>query len=171
MKRSTLLFFPLLAGSFAIQAQSKPIDVSLGWNYAYADEGDGFANLNGWYGTVVWEATKRVGLAFTHESYWGGYERLGTNQHIYLGGISILLRPGDHKVNPFLQPFGGVTRASFSDSVQEQPTFELTAGADITLHKHLSLEVIPAEYSLAYSEGSALNTFQAAAGFAYKFGR
>ncbi len=152
-------------------AQSKPIDLSLGWNYAYNDEGDGFANLNGWYGTVVWEVTERVGLCVSHESYWGGYQRTGTNEHVWLGGVNFNLRRGDHRVNPFVQPFGGVTRASFAGVVEEQPTFELGAGADIRLKGRLSLEVIPAEYVLVGAGGAALSTYQTASGLAYKFGR
>lgn len=165
--------FVIVAAVFSLHAdaQSKPVDLSLGWNYAYNDEGNGFADLNGWYGTLIWEVTKPVGLAFSHESFWGSFQETGTNQHVWLGGLSFKLRRGDHKVNPFLQPFGGVTRSSASGSVQDEPTFQLVGGADITLKGNLSLEVVPAEYTLTYSNGSALNTYQAAAGFAYTFGK
>ena len=162
---------PALLMASTAMAQTKPIDLSLGWNYADNNEGDGFASVNGWYGTLVWEVTRRVGLSFSHESYWGPYHRSGTNEHVYLGGLNINFRKEDHRFIPFVQPFGGVTRASGGGVVEEQPTFELAAGADIKLKGKLSLEVIPGEYTLAFSNGKPLSTYQAAAGIAYKFGK
>ena len=162
---SVLLF------SVPCRSQSKPVDVSLGWNYAHNNEGDGFSNLNGWYGTVVWEFSERVGLAFSHESYWGAYTHTGENEHVYLGGISLKLRKGDPRIMPFVQPFGGTTRSSVKGVVQEQPTFELAGGVDIRLHGKLALEIIPAEYVLAHASGKPLSTYQTAAGLAYTFGK
>lgn len=152
-------------------AQSKSLEVSLGWNYALDDQGDGFANVNGWYGTVNWPVFHRVGLTFSHESYWGAYRGPDIDQHVYLLGTTFKLRHGEHKVNPFLQPFGGDTRVSYAGDIQNQPTFELAAGADIKLKGKLSLEIIPGEY--AYTQGSvgSLSTYQAAAGFEYTFGK
>lgn len=172
MKRYLLPGLLILA-TFAArtEAQSKPLDLSIGWNYAFADQGNGFANLNGWYGTLNWEVTKRIGLAFSHESYWGSFAGSGVNQHVYLGGLTAELRKGDPRCKPFLQPLGGTTRASGSGSVQEQPTFELAAGADIALKGALSLEVIPAEYAFTHISGHGLNTYQAAAGLQYTFGK
>ncbi|MGI4827362.1 MAG: hypothetical protein ACRYFU_04100 [Janthinobacterium lividum] len=163
------LILLLAACDISSKAQSKPLDLSLGWNYAYADQGTGFANLNGWYGTLNLEVTHRLGVAFSHESYWGGYAGSGTNVHVYLGGVTVELRKGDPRCKPFLQPLGGVTRASATGSIQEQPTFQLAAGADITLKGALSLELIPAEYALTYGNGTALNTYEAAAGLQYTF--
>lgn len=161
----------LAACSIRVPAQSKPIDLSLGWNYGYSDEGTGFANLNGWYGTVNWEFSQRVGLSFEHESFWGQFQGAEANQHAWLGGVSVKLRGGNPKISPFLQPMGGVTRSSSSGSVEQQPTFQVGAGADITLKGNLSLEVVPAEYTFTYGNGSALNTYQAGAGLQYTFGK
>ncbi len=151
-------------------AQARPVEVSLGWNYAYDDQGDGFANANGWYGTINVAVFKRVGFTFSHESYWTGYRASGLNQHVYLFGTTFKLRKDEHRVNPFLQPFGGVTRASYAGTIEEQPTFELAAGADIKLHGRLSFEVIPAEYAYAHGSVGSLSNYQAGAGFEYTFG-
>lgn len=161
----------LSALGVSAEAQDKPIDLSLGWNHAYADQGNGFANIDGWYGTLNWEVTPRVGVAFSHESFWGAFAGSGVNEHVYLGGLTFELRKGSPRVKPFLQPFGGITRASASGAVQEQPTFELAAGADITLKGRLSLELIPAEYAYTHGGGLSLNTYQAAAGLQYTFGK
>jgi hypothetical protein len=64
---------------------------------------------------------------------------------------------------------GGATRSSSSGTVQEQPTFQLGAGSDITLKGNLSLEVMPAEYTYTHQNGSAFNTYQAGAGLQYSF--
>jgi hypothetical protein len=160
-----------LASFTAVAAQSHPLDLSLGWNYAHADQGNGFANLNGWYGTLIYEATQRVGLTFEHESFWGQYRGSGVNQHAWLGGITVKLRQGNPKFSPFLQPLGGVTRASSSGSIQDQPTFQLAAGADITLKGNLALEVMPAEYTFTHGSSGGLNSYEAAAGLQYSFGK
>src|ERR1700712_5867842 len=151
----------LLVGCACVNAQSKPFDLSLGWTYGFTDEGNGFANLNGWYGTATWEFSKRVGASVEHESFWGGFQNRGANQHVWLGGVTVKLRKGNPKVSPFLQPMGGVTRSSSSGAVQEEPTFQLGAGADIILKGNLSFEVIPAEYTMTHASGSMLNTYQA----------
>lgn len=143
----------------------------MGWNYALDDQGDSFANVNGWYGTLNWPVFHRVGLAFSHESYWGAYQGADIGQHVYLLGTTFKLRRYEHKVNPFLQPFGGDTRVSYAGSIEDQPTFELAAGADIKLKGRLSLEIIPAEYAYAHGSVGNLNTYQAAAGVEYTFGQ
>lgn len=168
--RLPLFAYPVvLLATLRSSAQAKPIDLSLGWTYAYADQGSGPSNLNGWYGIVNWEATQRMGVAFSHQSFWGGFAGTGVNQHAYLGGITVELRQGNPKVKPFVQPLGGVTRSSSSGSIQMQPTFQVSAGADTSLKGKLSLEVVPAEYTFSYAAGSGLNTYEAGAGFQYSF--
>jgi hypothetical protein len=173
MKQRLRAFFLLAAtcASAAAAQTSKPLDLTLGYNYAYSDEGGGFANLNGWYGSLNWEYFKRVGLSVEHESFWGQYQGGGVNQHAWLGGVTWKLRPGNPKVSPFLQPMGGATRSSSASSVEQQPTFQLSAGADITLKGNLSLEVIPAEYMLTHGSGQYLHTYEAAGGLQYAFGK
>jgi hypothetical protein len=161
----------LLAGCAHARAQSKPVDLTLGWTYGYTDQGNGFANLNGWYGTATWEFSQRVGLTVEHESFWGGFQGGGVSQHVWLGGITVKLRPASAKISPFLQPMGGATRSSSAGTVQQQPTFQFAGGADITLKGNLSLELVPAEYTLSHGNGSALNTYQAGAGLQYSFGK
>ena len=161
----------LLVGCACVNAQSKPFDLSLGWTYGFTDEGNGFANLNGWYGAATWEFSQRVGASVEHESFWGGFQGSGANQHVWLGGVTVKLRKGNPKVSPFVQPMGGVTRSSSSGTVQQEPTFQLGTGADITLKGKLSLEVIPAEYTMTHGSGSVLNAYQAGAGLQYSFGK
>lgn len=152
-------------------AQSKPLDLSLGWTYARADQGNGFAPLHGWYGTLNWEASPRLGIALQHQDYWGSFHHSGVNQHVWLGGLSVNLRKGNPKLMPFVQPLAGATRSSSSAGIEWQPTFQLGAGLHLTLKGNLSLELTPAEYALTFSHGSALNTYEAAAGLEYSFGK
>ncbi len=127
MKRfvATLLFVATCSTFAVAQSNSKPVDLSLGWNYGYTDEGSGFANLNGWYGTVNWEASKQVGLAFEHESFWGDFEGQGANAHAWLAGATVKLRKGNVKVSPYVQPMVGATRSKSTGTVQWEPTLQL----------------------------------------------
>lgn len=169
--RAALLLFLTAFSVDAARCQSKPVELSLGWNYAYDDQGDGFANANGWYGTANWAVFNRVGVTFSHESYWGAYRGLALNQHVYLGGLTFKLRKKEHRFDPFLQPFGGVTRASYAGAIEHQPTFELAVGADIRMKGNLSFEIIPAEYAYASGSTGALHNYQAGAGIEYTFRR
>lgn len=138
------LFIASIMCCSTVAAQSKkPLDLSLGWNYAYNDQGNGFANLNGWYGTLNWEVAKRLGVSFEHESFWGPFQGAGANAHAYLGGLTVKLRKGNPKVSPFVQPMAGVTHSSSTGAVQDEGTFQLSAGAEITLKGALPLELIP----------------------------
>ncbi len=161
----------LLVIGASANAQSKPFDVSIGWNYSYTDEGGGFANLNGWYGTATWDFSQRVGASVEHESFWGGYQGSGANQHVWLGGVTVKLRKGNPRISPFVQPMAGATRSSSSSSVQQEPTFQFGAGADISVKGNLSFEIIPAEYTLTHGNGSALNSYQVGVGLQYSFGK
>jgi hypothetical protein len=171
MKVASSILLVFVSCCLAI-GQSKPLDLSVGWSYNRADQGSGFANLNGWYGTLTWEATQRVGISFNHQSFWGEFHGSGVNQHVWLGGFTFKLRKGNPKVSPFIQPSGGVTRSSSSGSVEMQPTFQLEAGADITVKGNLSLELIPAEYVYSHSSSfGSLQSYEAAAGLQYSFGK
>jgi hypothetical protein len=145
------------------------VDVALAWNYGCLDEGDGFANLNGWYGSVNWEVTPQVGLTVEHESYWGGFHGRGANAHVWVGGVTVKLRKGDVKFSPFVQPMAGATRNESEGVVEWEPTVQIGPGADITLKGNLSLEVMPAEYTYTSAAGVPGNSFSAAAGFSYTF--
>ncbi len=171
MRPSFRLATLLLTCALPAFGQHKPVEVSLGYNYAYDDQGDGFAHTNGWYGTVNWAVFERVGFTVSHESYWGGYRGPAFNQHVYLGGLTFKLRKGEPRFNPFLQPLGGATRVSYAGTVEQQPTFELTAGADIRIHGPLSFEVIPAEYAYAHGSTGSLHNYQAGVGLEYTFGK
>lgn len=154
-----------------LAAQSHPVELSLGWNYALDGQGDGFANGNGWYGTLNWARFERIGLTVSHESYWGAYHGVAFNQHVYLAGLTFKLRKGEPRFSPFIQPFGGDTRVSTAGAIEHQPTFELAGGADIRVKGNLSLEIIPAEYAYAHGSVGSLNNYQAGAGLEYTFKR
>lgn len=150
-------------------AQSK-VDITAGWNYERADEQTGYANLNGWWGSVSYNVAQHLGLTFEHESYWGGYQRASTNQHVWLGGVT--LKPGNSeaRITPFLQPLVGDTRASSPGSITHQFTFQVAGGFDIKLSQRIALEVTPAEYVLNMEHGSPLNSYAGAVGLQFSFG-
>jgi hypothetical protein len=161
----------LLACGVSHAQSKKPVDVSLGWNYAYADQSTGFANLNGWYGTVNWEFSQRVGLAVQHQSFWGSFQGSEVNDHVWMAGATVKLRKKEGKVNPVLQMEAGSTRSSSQGQIQWEPTGQVALGAEISLKGNLSLEVIPAGYVFTWGNSSAQNSYQALAGLQYSFGK
>jgi hypothetical protein len=169
--KTALLVLCSLLAFFGFSFAQNKTDLSLGWTFQASDQGTGFANLNGWYGTLTWEASQRVGVSFQHQDFWGGYLHSGVNQHVWLAGATVKLREGNPRVSPFVQPLAGGTRSSSSGTVQWEPTFQIAGGADIKLRGNLSLELIPAEYAYTHGNSGNLNSYEAAAGLQYSFGK
>ena len=93
------------------------------------------------------------------------------NNHIWLGGVTWKLADSERKVVPFLQPLAGDTRNSFSGTVQHNFTFQVAGGVDIKLKGPVSLELIPAEYTLTRQNGMAGNSYSAAVGVQFSLGK
>lgn len=149
---------------------AQKVDLTAGWTYEKSDQGNGYANLNGWYGSVSYNVLPRIGLSFEHESYWGGYSGSRTNQHVWLGGLTFKLANSEHKVVPFVQPMVGDTRSSMG-SIQHYFTFQLSGGADIKIKGPLSLELVPAEYVMTDQSGTPTHSYSAAAGLQFSSGK
>ena len=165
-----LLFLPF-AFCLVAKAQPKPVDLSIGWTFSHADQGNGYANLNGWYGTATWEESERLGFSFQHEDFWGSFHRLPMNQHAWLIGLTFTVRKGNPRINPFVQTFGGATRNSYAGNIQWEPTIQLAAGVHVNIKGNLALELIPGEYALTFTSAAAEHSYQAAAGLQYTFGK
>ena len=162
--------FVLLAFCSAAAAQSK-VDATAGWSYELANQGSGFANLNGWYGSLSYSVAQHLGVTVEHESYWGGFQNNSVNQHVWLGGVTWKLGSSEAKIQPFIQPLAGDTRNSSQGSIQHSFTFQLAGGFHVKLNDHLAFEIVPAEYVLNVQSGSPLNSYTAALGVQFSFGK
>jgi hypothetical protein len=40
------------------------LDLTAGWSYEKSDEGNGYANLNGWHGALSYNVLPRIALSF-----------------------------------------------------------------------------------------------------------
>ena len=162
-------FLGLILGSTPSFAQK--VDLSVGWAFTHADQTNGFADLNGWYGSASYNVMPRLGLTVEHESYWGNFNSDRMNNHVWLGGVTWKLANSERKIIPFLQPLAGDTRNSFAGSVQHNFTFQLAGGVDIKLKGPMSLELVPAEYVLTRQSGTAANSYSAAVGLQFSLGK
>lgn len=161
----------LLLMLLPLPAWSQKASVTLGWTYEDDNQGNGFANLNGWYGSAAYSVASKLAVTFEHESYWGGFQGISTNQHVWLGGVTWKLATSEHRVIPFLQPVVGDTRSSYAGSIQNNFTFQLAGGVDIKLKGPFSLELVPAEYILVDQAGTPASSYSAAAGLQFSFGK
>jgi hypothetical protein len=118
----------LLPGCACANAQYKPFDLSVGWNYGYTDQGNGLANLNGWYGTGSWEFSPHVGASVEHESFWGALQGSRINQHLWLGGITVKLRRGNPKISLSCSPWGVRPAAVPRERFRSSPRSSLEPG-------------------------------------------
>jgi hypothetical protein len=138
----------------AVAGFAQKADLSVGWNYQHADQGSGFADMNGWYGSLSYNVRSRLGLTFEHQGFWGDFKGVSMNTHSWLGGVTYKLASSERRVTPFLQPLVGDTRNSYAGTIQHNFTFQLAGGLDIKLKGPVSLELIPAEYVLTEQSGS-----------------
>lgn len=159
----------LLVGSVPGLAQK--VDLTVGWSFTHADQTNGFADLNGWYGSASYNVKPRLGLTVEHESYWGHFNGDSINSHVWLGGVTWKLADSSKKIVPFVQPMVGDTRNSLSGTVQNNFTFQLAGGVDIKLKGPVSLELVPAEYTLTRQSGVSANSYSAAVGLQFSFGK
>ena len=88
-------FLGLILGSTPSFAQK--VDLSVGWAFTHADQTNGFADLNGWYGSASYNVMPRLGLTVEHESYWGNFNSDRMNNHVWLGGVTWKLANSERK--------------------------------------------------------------------------
>lgn len=78
----------LLMLSVPALCQESKADLSVGYDYQYNDQGNGFAHLHGWYGSATWNLSDRAGFTFETDHNWGTFQGQSLNQHTYLAGPS-----------------------------------------------------------------------------------
>lgn len=158
----------LLLIPFATFAQSKA-DLALGYNYQRNDQGNEYANLNGWYGAFTWNLSDKVGLAFENDNNWGHFRGQSLNQHTFLAGPSFKFN-SQGKVQPVIEVLAGDQRSSSPGDVNHAFNFQPGLGFDVKLSKKLALELQPAGYSLAFPHGNARHSYSAKVGLSFSFG-
>jgi hypothetical protein len=165
----TAAVLTILSGPFC-NAGSK-IDTTLGWAYGRADQGDGYADLNGWSGSVSYNVREHVGVTVEHQSFWGGYRGSALNQHAWLAGPTFKLRNPERKIIPFVQPLVGDTRSSSAGTIQHSFTVQVAAGVDIKIGSAVAVELIPAQYNYNRQQGSSLHSYQLGGGMQFSLGK
>ena len=90
---------------------------------------------------------------------------------VRFGGVTWKLADSSKKVVPFVQPLVGDTRNSLSGTIQNNFTFQVAGGVDIKLKGPVSLDLVPAEYTLTRQSGMSANSYSAAVGLQFSFGK
>ena len=154
----------------SVTASAQKMDLSLGWDFQHSDQMTGYADMNGWYGSLSYNVLPRLGLTFEHQSLWGSFQGSGLNDHSWLGGVTVKLADSERRITPFIQPLVGDTRTSYAGSIQHSFTFQLAGGVTVKLRGPLSLELIPAEYILTNQAGTPTHSYSADVGLQFSFG-
>jgi hypothetical protein len=150
-------------------AQDSKADLSVGYNYQRNDQGNGYANLNGWYGAFTWNLSDKVGLAFESDNNWGHFKGQSLNQHTFLAGPSFKFN-NQGKVQPVIELLAGDQRSSSPGDVNHAFSFQPGLGFDVKLSKKVSLDLQPAGYSLAFPHGNARHSYSAKVGLSFSLG-
>ena len=165
-----LVLFAVFGFRIAACAQSK-VDLAAGWDFNHADQGNGFADLNGWWASATYNLSSKVGLGFINQNYYGSYRGISQNQHAYMAGPTFTFGSEQRKVRPYIQPVIGDVRSSYAGSVSNNFGVQIAAGFVVKMGQKLGLNISPAQYAYVRQNGMNLNSYQAAVGLQLSLGK
>lgn len=147
MKRIALVIFALCA---PLLAQSHKLSLAGGYNYQNSDQGRGVrVNLNGWFATAQFDLNNTVSLSAEADNYYGSLSGMSITQQNFIVGPQFTFRSETKKVRPFAYTQAGDQRSASNGSADRAFNLQIGGGIQIKLTKGSSLQITPAEYTLA----------------------
>lgn len=151
----TLLLLVLLGESGALSAQSHQLDLATGYNYQNSDQGGGSrSNLNGWYSNLQYDLSEMISVTAEVDCYYGSFQRQSLSQQNYVAGPQFTFRRAKARWRPFVFLQAGDQRLSSLGSVTHSFDLQIGGGLETRLSDRVSLQFVPAEYSLALESGT-----------------
>jgi outer membrane protein with beta-barrel domain len=149
-------------------AQSHQLALTGGYNYQDTDQGHGLrTNLNGWFASAEFDLSNTVSITAEMDNYYGSVGSKNTAQENFVIGPQLTFRSDKATLWPFVYVQGGDQRSAFGSDVEHAFNFQLGGGVQLKLNDRVSLELTPAEYSLATPNGIATHSYSAKAGISW----
>lgn len=177
MKKLAFVAMFLLGFAAFSVAQDDPVaEVYLGYAYARCDtqEEDASCNLNGWNGSVSFNANKNVGIVMDFGGYYGTIEdSIDVNISSVMIGPKFTFRR--ERVTPFVQALVGWAHPN----VKAGPEFLLKennfgmafgGGLDVNLTDVIAVRPVQIDYFVIKSGNDMLDNFRYSGGIVFKLG-
>jgi hypothetical protein len=165
MLKTTILLIALCLSGFA---QSHQLAVSGGYNYQKSDQGHGIrANLNGWFASAEFDLSNTVSITTEVDNYYGSVRGENTAQQNFVLGPQLTFRSDKATLRPFVYLQGGDQRSASGSEVDHAFNLQVGGGVQLRLTERVSVQLTPAEYSLATPNGIATRSYSAKAGISW----
>ena|SRR5256885_10748871 len=147
MMRTTLVILTLCV---PLTAQSHEVSVAAGYNYQSSDEGHAVrVNLNGWFASAQFDFNNTVSLTAEADNYYGSLRGIGMSQQNFIVGPQFTFGTDRAKFRRFVYTQAGDQRSASSGSADHALNLQIGGGIQIKLSQRSSLQITPAEYTLA----------------------
>jgi hypothetical protein len=149
-------------------AQSHQVSVAAGYNYQNSDQGHGTrVNLNGWFASAQFDFTNRVSLTAEADNYYGSLRGVGMSQQNFIVGPQFTFGTDRARVRPFVYTQAGDQRSASSGSADHAFNLQIGGGIQIKLSQRSSLQITPAEYTLATPNHMLTHSYSAKVGLSW----
>jgi hypothetical protein len=151
-----------------LAAQSHQLSVAAGYNYQNSDQGNGVrVNLNGWFASAQFDFNSTVSLSAEADNYYGFLRGVGVSQQNFIVGPQFTFRPDQAKFRPFVYTQAGDQRSASSGSTDHSFNLQIGGGIQIKLSQRSSLQITPAEYTLATPNHMFTHSYSAKVGISW----
>jgi opacity protein-like surface antigen len=176
MKKLVLVAVFLFGFAVVSVAQDVPVvEVYGGYSYFRCDtQGDDIGcNLNGWDGSISFNANKHAGVVADFGGYYGKAGDYGVNVHSVMFGPKVTFR--SPKVTPFVQALFGLGHIQAKDGpvvVEKENDFAIAlgGGVDVNINSRIAVRPAQLEYFTVKSGGDFLKNFRYSGGIVFKLG-
>ncbi len=165
MARTTLI---VLVSCLRLLAQSHQVSVAGGFNYQNSDQGRGVrVNLNGWFASAQFDLNNTVSIGIEADNYYGSLGGVGMTQQNFVIGPQFTFGGDQAKLRPFIYAQAGDQRSASSGSVDHAFNLQIGGGVQVKLSQRISLQITPAEYTLATPDHLFTHSYSAKVGISW----
>jgi hypothetical protein len=108
-----------------------------------------------------------VSLTAEVDNYYGHVQRQGTTQQNFIAGPQFTFGSEEAKIRPFVYAQVGDQRSALGGNVENAFNLQLGGGIEVKLSEKMSLQLTPAEYSMATPNASPKHTYSAKVGMSW----
>jgi hypothetical protein len=152
----------------SLLAQSRQLDLTVGYNYQNSDQGQGLrTNLNGWFGAAQFDVSHTLAITAEVDNYFGALHGEGQRQQNFVVGPQLTFGSENAKLNPYCYLQGGDQRSSSAGMVEHAFNLQVGGGVQWKLNDKLALQVTPLEYSLVTAASGPTHSFGSKVGISW----
>ena len=124
-------------------------------------------NLNGWFASAQFDFNNTVSLTAEADNYYGSLQGVAMSQRDFIVGPEFTFGSDQAKFRPLVYTQAGDQRSVSSGSADHAFNLQIGGGIEIKLPHRSSLQITPAEYTLAAPNHVLTHSYSAKVGFSW----